>query len=80
MAKKLRHRLEQIDVVVVANHDEAELLQMGEERVDAIDNMIAPEHDARRAGLLERAVERQTLEPVCMGYPRKDDMRDAGVD
>ena len=80
LAQELRDGLEEADVVVVADHDEAELLEVGQERVHAVDDVVAAEHDARAAGLLERAVEGERLEAVRVRDAREHDVRDARVD
>ena len=80
LAQKLRDGLEEADIVVVADHDEAELLEVREEGVHAVDDVVAAEDDARGTRLFERPVQSQTLESVRMGYAREHDVRDAGVD
>ena len=80
LAQELRDGLEEADVVVVADHDEAELLEVGQERVHAVDDVVAAEHDARAARLLERAVEGERLEAVRVRDAREHDVRDARVD
>lgn len=63
----------------MTDHDESELLQVRQECVNAIDDMVAPEHDTRRTGFLERAVQGEALQAVGVSYSRKDNMRDTGV-
>jgi hypothetical protein len=53
---------------------------MRQERVDAIDHLVAPEHDRCRARLLKCAMQRKALQPVRMGDPREDDMGDPRID
>jgi len=64
----------------VPNEDEPESLQVWQECVFAVNNVIATEHHGRRTGILERPMERKTLQIVRVSNAGEHDMGDARVD
>lgn len=73
------HALEERRLVGVADHDEAERLQMRQDGVPPLDDVVAPEHDARRARALERPVQGQRAQVLCVRDAREHEVRDARV-
>lgn len=64
----------------MAYKDEPKRLKVRQKAMAAVDNLVTAEDDRRRGRLLERAMECQALQIVCMGDARKHDVGDPRVD
>lgn len=63
----------------MAYEDEPKRLKVWQKAMAAINDLVTAEDDRRRGRLLERAVECQALQIVCMCDARKHDVGDPCV-
>lgn len=80
LAQELDHGAEQRAVIAVPDQRAAERLEARQHGVRASDDVVAREHDARRGGLLERAVQRERAQRGRVRDAREHERRDARVD